>query len=79
MKARSGHNSTKIGFMIFFTVTLQLLIKYHSPPYFPSRNITKNAATPSPHPPSPMRGVVIEQPLNICGVVFWLLTNHFVA
>ena len=34
-------------------------MKYHSPPSFPSRNITKNAET---HPPL-MRDVIIEQPL----------------
>ena len=34
-------------------------MKYHSPPCFPSRNITKSAET---HPP-PMRDLIIEQPL----------------
>ena len=43
-----------------FTVTLRPFIKYHSPPCFPSRNITKNAET---HPPL-MRDVIIEQPLR---------------
>ena len=41
MKSRSCHNSTKKGFMTFFTVMLWSLIKYHSPPCFPSRSITK--------------------------------------
>ena len=55
MKSRSLHNSTKKGFMIFFTVTLRPFIKCHSPPppspppCFPSRNITKKAKT-HPHP-----------------------------
>ena len=58
MKSRSLHNSTKKGFMISFTVTLGPFMKYHSPSYFPSRNITKITDT---HPPS-MRDVIIEQP-----------------
>ena len=58
MKSRSRHNNIKKGFMIFFTMTLRPFIKYHSPACFPSRNITKNAAT---HPPS-LRDVIIEQP-----------------
>ena len=49
----------KNGFLIFLTVTWQPSMKYHSPPSFLSRNITKNAET---HPP-PMRDVIIEQPL----------------
>ena len=56
--------------MIFFTVMLRPFIKYHSPPCFPSRNITKNADTHSP----PMRDVIIEQPLSIYvieEVVLW--------
>ena len=56
--------------MIFFTVTLWPFIKYHSPPCFPSRNITKNADTHSP----PMRDVIIEHPLSIYvieEVVLW--------
>ena len=57
MKPRSRHISTKKGFIIFFTVTLWPFIKC---PYFPSRNITKNAET---HPPS-MRDVIIEQSLT---------------
>ena len=60
MKSQSHHDSTKKGFMIFFTVALQSFIKYYSPPCFPSRNITKNAET---HPPT-MRSVIIEQPLS---------------
>ena len=48
MKSWSLHNSTKKGFMIFLTVTRQPFMKYHSPPSFSSRNITKNAET---HPP----------------------------
>ena len=46
-------------------------MKYHSPPSFPSRNITKNAETN----PNPMRDVIIQQPLyqtiywNVWGVV----------
>ena len=71
MKSWSLHNSTKKGFLIFFTITWQPFMKYHSLPSFPSRNITKNAET---HPP-PMRDVIIEQPLyetidwNVWGVV----------
>ena len=62
MKSRSRHNSTQKAFMIyFFTVTLGPFIKYQPPPCFPARNITKNAGT---HPPTPMRDVIIEQPLN---------------
>ena len=49
MKSRSLHNSTKKRLYDFFTVTLRPFIKYHSPPYFPSHNITKNAET---HPPT---------------------------
>ena len=60
MKSRSLHNRTKKGFMIFFTVTLQPFMKYHSPPCFPSLNITKNAET---HPPY-MCDVIIEQLLK---------------
>ena len=48
MKSRSRHNSKNKGFMIFFTMTLQPFINYHSTPCFPSRNITKNVET---HPP----------------------------
>ena len=59
MKSRSPQNSTKQGFMIFFSVMLRLFMKYHSPPFFPSRNIMKNAET---HPPS-MHNVIIEQSL----------------
>ena len=59
MKSQSRENSTNKGFMIFFSVTLRPFIKYHSPPRFPSGNITKNAET---HPPA-MRNVIIEQPL----------------
>ena len=40
-------------------MTLRPFMKYHSPPYFPSRNTTKNAVTYLP----PMRDVIIEQPL----------------
>ena len=57
MKSRSLHNSTKKGFTNFFTVTLRPFMKYHSPPGFPSRNITKNAET---HPLY-MLDVIIEQ------------------
>ena len=57
MKSRSRHNCKEKGFMIFFIATLQPFIKYHSPPCFPSRNITKNAET---HPP-PMRDLIVEQ------------------
>ena len=59
MQARSRHNSTKESFMIFFTVTLRPLIKYHSSPCFSSRNITKNAETY----PTLTCYVIIEQPL----------------
>ena len=45
MKSRSLHNSTKKGFM---TVTRQPFMTYHSPPSFPSHNITKNAETHTP-------------------------------
>ena len=45
-------------------MTLQSLMKYHSPLCFPSHNIKKNTET---HPP-PTREVIIEQPL-ICHVV----------
>ena len=61
----------KKGFLIFLTVTWQPFMKYHSPPSFPSRNITKNAETQ----PTPMRHVIIEQLLyqtidwNVWGVV----------
>ena len=48
MKSRSLHSSTEKGFMVFFTVTLRPLMKYHSPTCFPSRCITKNAEA---HPP----------------------------
>ena len=71
MKPRSLHNSTKKGFLIFLTEKWQPFIKYHSPPSFPSRNITKTAET---NPP-PMRDVIIEQPLyqtidwNVWGAV----------
>ena len=59
MKSRSRHNSTKKkDFRIFFTMRLRFFIKYHSPPYFQSCNITKDAET---HPP-PIRDVIIEQP-----------------
>ena len=58
MKSRFRHNSAKRGFMIFFTVTLQPFIKYHSPPLFSSRKITKSTETHS----SAMRDVIIEQP-----------------
>ena len=59
MKPRPLHNSTKtILYDFFFTVTLHSFMKYHSPPCFPSRNITKNAET-HPHP---MGDVIIEQP-----------------
>ena len=58
MKYRSRRNSTKKDFMIFFTVTSQPFIKYHSPRCFPPSNITKNAET---HPP-PMHDAIIEQP-----------------
>ena len=34
MKPQSPYNSTKKEFMIFFTVTLRLFMKYHSPPLF---------------------------------------------
>ena len=57
MKSRSRHNSTKKGFMIFFTVTLRPFIKH--PPYFPSRNIKRNTENHLP----PMRDVIVEQPL----------------
>ena len=60
MKSRSRHNTTKKGFMIFFTVTLLPFIKYHSPPCFPSYNITKSTET---HP-APMHDIIIEQPHN---------------
>ena len=53
----SSQQYKKKGF-IFFTVTLGPFMKYHSPPCFPSQNITKNAKT---HPPT-MRDVIIEQP-----------------
>ena len=72
MKSRSLQNSTKKGFMIFFTVTLSPFMKYHSPPLFPSRNITKNVET---HPP-PMRNVTIEQPLSL---ITKTLQNEFCA
>ena len=71
MKSRSLHNSTKKCFLIFLTVTWQPFLKYHSPPSFPSRNITKNAVTHA----SPMRDIIIEQTLyqtidwNVWGVV----------
>ena len=42
----------------FFIVKLRPFMKYHSPPCFSSRNITKNAETRPP----PMSGVIIEQP-----------------
>ena len=62
MKSRSLHNSTKKGFMNFFTVTLRPFMKYHSPPppSFLSCNVMKNAETHSP----PMRDVIIELPLG---------------
>ena len=60
MKSWSLHNSTKKGFLISFTVTLRPLMKYYSPPCFPSRNITKSAET---HPPS-ICDAIIEQPLS---------------
>ena len=58
MKSRFRNNSTKKGFITFFTVTLRPFIKYHPLPCFPSRKITKNVET---YPP-PMRDVIIEQP-----------------
>ena len=60
MKSLSLHNSTKKGFIFFFTVTLRPFMKHHSPPLFTSRNIRKNAETN----PAPMRDVIIEQPLT---------------
>ena len=62
MKTRSLHNSTKIGFMIFSyrDVTGFHEVPLTPPPCFPLRNITKNAEI---HP-SPMRDVIIEQPLT---------------
>ena len=44
--------------MIFFTMALRPFMKYHSPPCFPSYNVTKNAET---HP-LPVRDVIVEQP-----------------
>ena len=54
------HNGTRKGFMIFFTVTLQPFLKYHSPLCFPLRSITKYAET---HP-LPLRDVIIERTAN---------------
>ena len=62
----------KKGFMILFTVTLRSFVKYHSPPCFPSRTITKNAET---HP-TPMRGVIIERPL-FCEYSYLKAANSF--
>ena len=70
MKSRSLHDNTKKGFLNFLTVTWQPFMKYHSPPSFSSRNITKNETNPPP-----MRDVIIEQPLyqtidwNVWGLV----------
>ena len=75
MKSRSGHNSTKIGFMIFF---YRDVTAFNQVPLTSLFAVTQHHEKRC-HPPSPMCGVVIEQPINICGVVFWLLTNHFVA
>ena len=54
MKSRSLHNGTKKRFLMFSTVTWRPFMKYHSPPCFPSRNITRNAETKPPSPPSPL-------------------------
>ena len=59
MLSLSLHNSTEKGLIIFFTVTLQPFMNYHSTPCFPSRNIKKNADTHL----SQMLDVIIEQPL----------------
>ena len=68
MKSRSRHNSKNKGFMIFFTMTLQPFIKYHSTPCFPSRNITKNAETHAP--PTLDVNVIIEQNTD-CNLPKW--------
>ena len=62
MKSRSHHDSTKKGFMIFFTVTLRSFIKYYSPPLVFCHATSRKMLKPT-HPPT-MHGVIIEQPLS---------------
>ena len=49
MKSRSRHNSTKKGFIIFFTVTLRTFIKYHSLPLFSVTQYHEKCWDPATH------------------------------
>ena len=69
MKSRSLRNSTKNSSRFFLPWRYGLSWNtIHLPPCFPSRNIKKNAETY----PTPMRDVVIEQPLKRK----WKILNH---
>ena len=50
MKSRFPHNNTKEGFIFFFTVTLRLFMKYHSPPLFSvTQTHEKRCDPPNPY------------------------------
>ena len=72
MKSWCLHNITKKALRFFLPWRYGLSWSTTHPPCFPSRSITKNAET---HP-TPMRGVIIEQP-HFCEYSYLKAANSF--